>query len=269
MRMHFISGLPRSGSTLLAAILTQNPRFQAGVASPLHGACMSVLQTLGAGSEFSVFVSDDTRRRMLRGLFDAYYVAAPDQVAFDSARLWSGKLPLIAALFPEARVICCVRDLRWVLDSAERIYRRNPLQSVALFEYNPNTTVQVRLASMMEPTKGFVGAAWSALRDGWCGEQAALLIVLRYESLVTAPAVAVGRLYEALGEAPFTHHFDRLAFSAPEYDARLGMLGLHDVSGPVRCEPRATVLPRELFDKHAGLDFWANAADNPRGVLVI
>lgn len=28
--MHFISGLPRSGSTLLAAILRQNPRFGAG-----------------------------------------------------------------------------------------------------------------------------------------------------------------------------------------------------------------------------------------------
>jgi len=29
-RYHFISGLPRSGSTLLAAILRQNLRFHAG-----------------------------------------------------------------------------------------------------------------------------------------------------------------------------------------------------------------------------------------------
>ena len=29
-RLHFISGLPRSGSTLLAALLRQNPRFSAG-----------------------------------------------------------------------------------------------------------------------------------------------------------------------------------------------------------------------------------------------
>lgn len=27
--IHFVSGLPRSGSTLLAALLHQNPRFQA------------------------------------------------------------------------------------------------------------------------------------------------------------------------------------------------------------------------------------------------
>ena len=34
-RFHFISGLPRAGTTLLAAILNQNPRFRAGMTSPL------------------------------------------------------------------------------------------------------------------------------------------------------------------------------------------------------------------------------------------
>ena len=34
-KFHFISGMPRSGSTLLAAILNQNPRFRAGMTSPL------------------------------------------------------------------------------------------------------------------------------------------------------------------------------------------------------------------------------------------
>src|SRR3569832_2806671 len=34
-KYHFISGLPRSGSTLLAALLLQNPRFHAGMTSPV------------------------------------------------------------------------------------------------------------------------------------------------------------------------------------------------------------------------------------------
>ena len=36
-KIHFISGLPRSGSTLLAALLRQNPRFQVGMSGPLAG----------------------------------------------------------------------------------------------------------------------------------------------------------------------------------------------------------------------------------------
>ncbi|MFB8797203.1 MAG: sulfotransferase [Microcoleus sp.] len=38
MKAHFISGLPRSGSTLLAALLRQNPRFHAAMTSPVWGA---------------------------------------------------------------------------------------------------------------------------------------------------------------------------------------------------------------------------------------
>ena len=42
--IHFIAGLPRSGSTLLAGILRQNPRFQAGMTSPV-GTMFMALQT--------------------------------------------------------------------------------------------------------------------------------------------------------------------------------------------------------------------------------
>ena len=43
--IHFISGLPRSGSTLLAALLRQNPRFQAGMSGPLAGLFGALLRS--------------------------------------------------------------------------------------------------------------------------------------------------------------------------------------------------------------------------------
>ncbi|MEB3903638.1 sulfotransferase [Mycobacterium ulcerans] len=41
--IHFISGLPRSGSTLLR----QNPRFQAGMSGPLAGLFGALLDEMG------------------------------------------------------------------------------------------------------------------------------------------------------------------------------------------------------------------------------
>ncbi len=46
-RLHFISGLPRSGSTLLAALLRQNPRFSAGMSSPVYAPFRSMLTEIG------------------------------------------------------------------------------------------------------------------------------------------------------------------------------------------------------------------------------
>src|SRR5699024_6041458 len=70
---HFTSGLPRSRSTLLAALLLQNPRFSAGMSGPLAGLFGALLGEMSARNEFAVFIDDAKRERILRGLFDSFY----------------------------------------------------------------------------------------------------------------------------------------------------------------------------------------------------
>ncbi len=95
-RYHFISGLPRSGSTLLAALLLQNPRFHAGMTSPVGNLFSSMLTQFGAGSEFGSVITKDQRRRLVRGLFDSYYADHDDkEVIFNTNRLWSSKMPVL------------------------------------------------------------------------------------------------------------------------------------------------------------------------------
>jgi sulfotransferase len=67
-RLHFISGLPRSGSTLLAALLRQNPRFSAGMSSSVYALFRSMLQDTSARNEGSVFIDDAIRKRLLTGV---------------------------------------------------------------------------------------------------------------------------------------------------------------------------------------------------------
>lgn len=85
-KMHFISGLPRSGSTLLAAILRQNPRFEAGMSGPLAGLFGALLGQMSARNEYSVFIDDARRERVLRGLFEAFYAGSRAEVIFDTSR---------------------------------------------------------------------------------------------------------------------------------------------------------------------------------------
>jgi sulfotransferase len=130
-RFHFISGLPRSGSTLLSAILNQNPRFHASMSSPLGGMFDAMLSELSDHNEFSVFISNDQRRRILKGLFDGYY--GPEfnaDVIFDTSRVWCTRLEPLRQLFPRSKIISCVRHVSWVIDSIEQLVRRNtPVQA--------------------------------------------------------------------------------------------------------------------------------------------
>src|SRR5579871_3725351 len=100
-KFHFISGLPRAGSTLLAAILNQNPRFRAGMTSPLADIMGVVIAEASSKNDFSFDVSDEQRVAVLRGLVENFYsVQADAGVVFDTSRLWCSRMQLLDTLFP-------------------------------------------------------------------------------------------------------------------------------------------------------------------------
>lgn len=267
--IHFISGLPRSGSTLLAAILRQNPRFHAAMSSPLGAMFSSLLGDMSHRNEFALFISEKQKKAILRGLFENYYGEDfAGKIVFDTNRLWCSKLPALSTLFPKAKVIACVRHVPWVLDSIERLVRRNKFDMSKIFNFDPGGTVYSRIEGLGGPT-GMVSFSWNALKEAYYGEQADHLLVLTYETLTREPQKAVDAVYDFIGQVPFKHDFDNVSYSEEEFDARLGTPGLHRVAAKVRPQERQTVLPPDLFRRFENDSFWANPQLNLRRVRVV
>jgi hypothetical protein len=65
-RLHFIAGLPRSGSTLLAGLLRQNPRFAAAMTGPVGGIVGTLLNAMSPQNETAVFLDEAKRQSILR-----------------------------------------------------------------------------------------------------------------------------------------------------------------------------------------------------------
>jgi sulfotransferase len=268
-RFHFIAGLPRSGSTLLSAILRQNPRFHAGMTSPVGSLVDAVLARVSAGNEMAPMVTTDQRRRLLRGLFDAYYADLDDdvEVVFDTNRGWTGHLPALVELFPESRVLCCVRNVAWVMDSLERRFRDNAFENTRLFNNAAERNSVYSRVDTLAQRDRLVGFAWSTLKEAMYGEHARRLLVIEYDYLVQRPADVLDLIYRFLGEAPFAHDFENVSYDAPAFDAQLGVSGLHAVRPKVAPQPRRTVLPPDLFEKYAQESFWRTSTDSPAHVI--
>jgi sulfotransferase len=272
-RFHFISGLPRSGSTLLAAVLAQNPRFRAGMTSPVGSLVHAVLGQVTAGSEFAQTVSTAQRRRLLRGLFDSFYGvddpadAGPAEIVFDTNRHWCSKLPLVLDLFPDARIIACVRNVAWVMDSLETLYRANPYENPKIFGANAlRTNVYNRVEGLMQHDQ-LVGFAWAALREAFYGRHASSLLLVDYDLLVRTPGKVLPLIYDFIGEPAFTHDFDNVEYDASEFDIPLGMPGLHKVRAKIEHRTRRTLLPPDLFEKYDRLSFWNDPSGSAANVI--
>ncbi len=269
-KFHFISGMPRSGSTLLAAILNQNPRFRSGMTSPLADIMGVVMAETSSKNDFSFDVSDEQRVAMLRGLVENFYAGQADAgVVFDTSRLWCSRMQLLETLFPEAKVIACVRQLSWVLDSMERLVRRQPVGVSKVFRFDTNTTVYSRVEALTDP-RGMVGFSFQATKDAFYGQYApGHLLLLTYESLARNPSAAMRAVYQFIGEPWFEHDFDHISYNADEFDARVGMPGLHTVRPKVEPIERTPILPREIFSRFVNESFWMDPKNNISQVPVV
>lgn len=265
MKLHFISGLPRSGSTLLAAILRQNPRIHAGMTSPVGGILLHMLESISRRNEASVFITPQQKIDLCAGVFENYYRSIDRDVIFDTNRLWCSKMPIVSKLFPESKVICCVRDVRSIMDSVERLYRSNPFDLSGIFGFEAGGTVFSRIGALAA-SNGLVGFALDALKEAVTGLNRNKLLLVEYEALANAPAETISEIYRFIGEPTFDHDFNDVEYQAVDFDLLLGTPGLHTVRGQVQFVPRDTVLPPALFDRFAGDSFWRGGIDGVRVV---
>lgn len=267
--IHFISGLPRSGSTLFAAILNQNPRFHAGMSSPVGSLAIALQRNMSNENDMAVFINNEQRTEIMRAVFPAYYQAVhPTKVVFDTNRLWCSKMPLVAHLFPTAKVIACVRHIPWIVDSVERLVRANKLEPSKMFGFEAGGTVYNRFDALAS-SNGMVGFAYHALREAFYSDESDRLMLLSYETLTANPRHALREVYRFIGEPEFEHNFDHVEYQANDFDIRLGSPGLHTVSGPVHTTKRQSVLPPDLFRRMEPDTFWTDAAINLRDVKIV
>jgi len=269
-KFHFISGLPRSGSTLLSAILRQNPRFHAGMTSPVGTLFNTVLGNISAGSEFGPVINTQQRRNLLRGLFASYYLDKPEaEIIFDTNRLWCSKLPALLDLFPEAKIIACVRNVAWIMDSIERKFRENPYENTRLFSDEvERNNVYSRIETLAQRNR-LVGFPYSVLKEAFYGEQAASMLLVDYELLSNAPAKVLSLIYQFLGEESYPHDFNEIEYDAPDFDTALGVAGLHRIRRRVSYEPRPTLLPPDLFQQYNNMSFWLDQSNSKASVIAV
>lgn len=247
MQFHFISGLPRSGSTLLAAILRQNPRFSAHIESGLGRVFSAAHEFLGPKNEAHRFITDEQKRAVLRGLFSNFYAGSPARVVFDNNRRWTANIDLLADLFPTMKVIACVRSPVAIVDSLERLVRSHPLAVSVMHGASSNTSVGTRVNAYMG-ADGVVGYALDALRSAYYGPTRDRLLLVAYDDLARFPHMVMEHIHHALDEKPFAYRFDQIS-SLPgvkEFDEYLGTPGLHNLQSKVVYEPRQSILPPDI-----------------------
>ncbi|MDB6060192.1 MAG: sulfotransferase family protein [Verrucomicrobiaceae bacterium] len=238
------------------------------MSGPVGGIIGTLVDHMADNNEFSSFIKDEHRQRIFRGIFDSYYGEACPDIVFDTNRAWCARMPLLQTIFPGSKIIACVRDTSWVVDSIERLIRKNNMTPSSIFNYQGGGTVYSRAETVASPG-GMLGYAYNALKEAFYSEHAEHLMLVQYETLTSEPQTVLNAIYDFIHEPAFKHDSENVEFDAEEFDRKAGIPGLHAVRQRVAPNHRTSILPPDIFNRFASDAFWKNPEFNPHNVRII
>jgi sulfotransferase len=254
-QFHFISGLPRSGSTLLSTILNQNPTFNASISGPLARFVRAIISESSSQGGYKYQCPPEMRKKLIYGIFDNYCDTKGKEVYFDTNRGWSLLTPLLKDLYPQSKMILCVRSLPWILDSFETLVRKNFLSTTTMFAPAENVNVYSRAHTLMRPDKT-LGFAFDGVKQAIYSTEKSSIYIMEYDNLARSPEKTMKEIYNFIGKPYFNHNFDNVECSYDEFDSEIQLTGLHTTRKKVSYIERKMILPPDLIQQYSGHEIW-------------
>lgn len=252
-KYYFISGFPRSGSTLLAGILNQNPKFHATMSSTLHNLFCDVQFNYFRDHD-AITLSNDAAKNIYLKILDGYYQHVDADVVFDTNRNWPRFDAMLTSLLPHTKLICCVRDIPSILNSFEYYYKFVSAKAPTFVEVQQAVNPWDRLEGWWQGLilNQYENCEYAfsspALKD--------MYIFIDYDDLVTNPHKTIGDLYLRLGLDYYHHDFDNVNHSFEAIDKSVSNEGLHTVKKKVCRTNTKWVLPQSAVEKYSRRCFW-------------
>ena len=234
---HFLAGLPRSGSTVLAVILNQRPDVYASPQTDLLQV-MHLLESQIPGLEsHRAGLRREGYANMVRSLGETFYADVDVPVVIDKNRAWGTpyNLRLARLLNPDVRILATVRPILEVLASFVIQARAHPETNfidaaMARTDFYPaqyRPIDDARCDWLMRPNgeidRAILSAAQARAHPG-------AFHLIAYDDLVSDPVETMAGVSRFLGLDPFAHDFDDLReVDVHDDEAAFGLPDLHQV----------------------------------------
>ena len=255
--LHFLSGIPRSGSTVLAAILNQNPATHVSTTSGLVHALDGLANTWHSAGLLNENDPDRTKlAQTMRGLIDSYYEEIPKPIIIDKGRGWP--IPTILQAMSQVlqhkpKIIATVRSVPDCMASFVRVAKPDNLDEFM---------ATGQLADHLR-------AAYISLQEGYQFAPECFLIV-EYDDLISDPQTQLNRIHEFLDLPAFDYDLSNIdGTPVKEDDENLhGYVGMHDIKP--KLQRQHNIDPKDTLKHHYSTfcqpEFWL---PTPRTLPVI
>ena len=265
-KYYFMGGLPRSGSTLLASILNQNPDIYVSAQSPLPNMLGAAYNQYQSKENLDSSRFDDIYN-VVDNVIPLFYEKHPEKHIIDKNFSWLEPHPYVILenhLKNDIRVICPVRNVMDILASWNRLCEADPNNEYdktiikgdkskraiadkrADFFMNMNNEEMTGILNGIENLKRIL---YPQFKDN--------IMLVDYDDLMSDTPGTIKKVYDFLGIEHFDHTFENMK-TTHEYKDIWGVKGHHEIKPTIQKEEYdlESIFSKQTIEKYSGLEFW-------------
>jgi sulfotransferase len=265
-KYYFMSGLPRSGSTMLSAVLNQHPEIYASPQTELLSMLYRMNESVFYSESYNAGIRVDGHENVLNKLADSFYYDVEKPIIIDKNRTWGTPYNvnnLAKYLSDTPKFIVTLRPILEILASFTNLARQSPDNNLDNDMYNSEfwpsfyrSQEDARCDWMMRPGGEIDQAIFSIanLKQNHSDK----VHVIWYQDLIKHPQIAMNKIYDFLGMEQYHHDFDNILPVDVEDDlAGYGFKDLHKIKPKIT---PSTTKPEEVLSEYV-IQKYKNAID--------
>jgi len=254
-----MAGLPRSGNTLLASILNQNPDINVSANSIVPG-IFSAIEDLTNTEVFLNFPDKNSLDNVMFNIFDNYYKNWTGKYIIDRS-CWAtpGNFEYLKKyLNDEIKIICPVRDLLEIAKSFKKFPIYFHQDESYKFLYSDEDEL---FYDKFFETFEIMGRGYWSVKNLCNSENRHYVHFVEYDNLVSNPRSEIEKIYKFLNIPNYNHTYKNIKQyemngikynDDPHFD-------IHSVKSKIIKSSTSTDdIPEKIKQKYSGLEIWRN-----------
>ena len=251
----FLVAQPRSGNTLFASIMNQNPE----IAATPNSITLEIIKDLFLLKNTDVFLNYPDHRSLdnvLDSVFDIYYKDWPQRIIIDRGPVMTtGNFQLMQKHFKRPfKCIVLLRDLMDVLASYMQWYTENP----DAFPNRYDCKNDEEKLTMIMNKDGAVAKALEAMKNAH--NHLDICHFVKYDDLVAQPEQEIRKIYKFIDIPYYNHKFENLKqveVNGMGYNDEIVGKNMHKIKTIVRKEynPYIEKIPERIRQKYGHIRF--------------
>jgi sulfotransferase len=265
---HFLSGLPRSGNTLLSAILNQNPSIYSTPLSPVSSLMWSCvdscfnLDTIGRNENNAA-----RAETLVSSFLREFYKDVEKPVVIDRDKHWGtpDNLNIIKQFItPNPKIIFTVRDILEIIASFVKMdapYLKAQVANNNNFINNYRSEQDMVAEHLMAPND-HIDKALLSLSSAFLKENNGIFHIVEYNDLISEPEKTMDGIYTFLEMPKYQHNFEKIEKVEKDKDEALGLpKNLHEIRRSLSKSSTSTdILSDYIRHKYSNMEFWRDGS---------